>query len=127
MSGDSIFGDVFNEGYLVYPEKLREAANTVHNAANLVQEFADADLAHTALGPNDLGLPGTATVMMPGLSGLGTVDRYNQALQKIIEISHANMTELQNLSSALQKAATYYEQLDEDAYDRMKKIEGEMK
>jgi hypothetical protein len=127
MSGDSIPGDDFHQGYLVYPETLRTAANTVQNAADLVQQFADTDLAHTALGPNDLGLPGTTTVMMPGLSGLGTVDRYNQALKAIGDISHANVTKLQNLSRALQTAAAYYEQLDEDAYDRMKKIEGDMK
>ncbi|MEC3980856.1 hypothetical protein [Amycolatopsis sp. H20-H5] len=122
-------GDVFGhgQGYRVYPEKLREAANGVGHAADLTQAFADTDLADTMLAGDDLGLPGTATIIMPGLRGVGTVERYNNAIHQIIELTRVNATELRNLGDALRKAAEYYEQLDEEAYEKLKKIEGGMK
>jgi hypothetical protein len=125
MSIGGIFGA--GQGYKIYPDKLRDAANGVEHAAELIRTFADADLAGVLLGANDLGLPGTSTVIMPGLSGLGTVERYNGAMSHIMDLARSNATELQNLSDALQKAAEYYEQLDEAAYEKMKKIEGGMK
>ncbi|WP_340684031.1 hypothetical protein LCL61_36995 [Amycolatopsis coloradensis] len=60
------------QGYHVYPEKLRAAADTIAEAADLLQNFAIVDLANVALGPYDLGLPGTATNLMPGLNGRRT-------------------------------------------------------
>ncbi|MFI5558069.1 hypothetical protein ACIA2T_02220 [Amycolatopsis japonica] len=115
------------QGYHVYPEKLRAAADTIAEAAELLQNFAIVDLANVALGPYDLGLPGTATNLMPGLNGLGTVDRYNAAIDTIQRITADNSAQLAVLSAALGKAANHYEQLDQEAYDRMKKLEGEIK
>ncbi|WP_414943198.1 hypothetical protein [Amycolatopsis sp. cmx-11-32] len=115
------------QGYHVYPEKLRDAADTIAEAADLLQNFAIVDLANVALGPYDLGLPGTATNLMPGLDGLGTVDRYNAAIGAIQRITAENSTQLAVLSAVLGKAANHYEQLDQEAYERMKKLEGEIK
>ena len=112
------------KGYHVYPEALRAAANHVAEAVDLLHTFTNTDLRHTALGPYDLGLPGTATVLMPGLNGAGTVERYDQALQRIGEVTDANAGKLQALTDALQKAASYYEQQDEEFYRRMKKLDG---
>ncbi len=114
-------------GYHVYPEKLRSAADTIAEAAGLLQNFAIVDLANVALGPYDLGLPGTATNLMPGLNGTGTVDRYNAAIDTIQRITAQNSAQLAVLSAALGKAANHYEQLDQEAYERMKKLEGEIK
>ncbi|MFC9250071.1 hypothetical protein [Amycolatopsis thailandensis] len=115
------------QGYHVYPEKLRAAADTIAEAAGLLQNFAIVDLANVALGPYDLGLPGTATNLMPGLNGTGTVDRYNAAIDTIQRITAQNSTQLAVLGAALGKAANHYEQLDQEAYERMKKLEGEIK
>jgi len=115
------------KGYHVYPEKLRAAADAIADAAGLLQTFAVVNLADVALGPHDLGLPGTATRLMPGLNGTGTVDRYNAAIDTIRRITAENSTQLAVLSAALGKAANHYEQLDQEAYERMKKLEGEIK
>lgn len=94
------------QGYHVYPEKLRAAADAIAEAAGLLQNFAVADLADVTLGAYDLGLPGTATNLMPGLNGLGTVDRYNAAIDTIQRITASNSTQLAVLSAALGKAAS---------------------
>ena len=114
-------------GYQVYPDKLRKAADEVAHAAELTQAFADVDLSDIFLGVNDLGMPGRATEIIPGVAGLGTVDRYNQAMTQIIELARGNAGELTKLSAALQQTAGYYEQLDAEAYERLKKIEGGLK
>lgn len=124
-------GDTFDvtggTGYKVYPDKLRKAADDVQHAAELTRTFSDIDLNDIMLGPYDLGLPGTATVIMPGLSGLGTVQRYNSAIMHIVGLMHSNAAELQNLSGALATAADYYETLDEEAYEKLKREGGAKK
>lgn len=127
MSFPNPFDPGPGKGYHVYPEKLRAAADEISHAAELLQTFAIADLANVALGPYDLGLPGTATDLMPGLRGMGTVDRYNAAIRQIQTITATNSTQLAVLSAALEKAAEHYEQLGQEAYERMKKLEGEIK
>lgn len=125
MTFDPLGGS--SPGYQVYPDKLRKAADEVARAAELTQAFADVDLSDIFLGANDLGLPGRATEIIPGVAGLGTVDRYNQAMTHIIELARGNAGELAKLSTALQQTAGYYEQLDAEAYERLKKIEGGLK
>ncbi|WP_410663727.1 hypothetical protein [Amycolatopsis sp. lyj-84] len=127
MSFPDPFDPGAGKGYHVYPEKLRAAADAVADAAGLLQNFAVVNLADVALGPYDLGLPGTATNLMPGLNGTGTVDRYNAAIETIQRITASNSTQLAVLSAALGKAAQHYEQLDQESYERMKKLEGEIK
>ncbi|WP_410654582.1 hypothetical protein [Amycolatopsis sp. lyj-112] len=112
------------QGYRVYPEKLRVAANTIDDAADLVRAFALTDLSDVQLKNEALGLPGTLAQLMRGVQGAGTVEAYNQAVEQIRRISVANATELGALSAALQHAAEYYEQLDQRAYDEMKRLEG---
>ncbi|GAA4529380.1 hypothetical protein [Amycolatopsis samaneae] len=114
-------------GYHVYPETLRAAADGLTDATDLVNSFVESDLVTMRLGEHDLGLPGTATVLMPGLAGAGTVARYNQMLDRIQEISLANTMQLAKLTDALRQAAAHYEQLDREAYERLKKIEGGLK
>jgi hypothetical protein len=96
----------------------------ITDAAGLVAHFAQHDLADTLLGPNDLGLPGTATVLMPGVNGAGTVQQYNQAIDTIRAVSAKNADTLQKLAQALQTAAGYYEQQEDAEYERLKKLEG---
>ncbi|MFC3450737.1 hypothetical protein [Amycolatopsis speibonae] len=127
MSFPDPFDPGAGQGYHVYPEKLRAAADAIADAAGLLQNFAVVELADVALGSYDLGLPGTATNMMPGLNGTGTVDRYNSAIDAIRRITAENSTQLAVLSAALGKAAQHYEQLDQEAYERLKKLEGEIK
>ena len=67
----------------------------MRDAAELIRTFADADLAGALPGANDRGLPGTSTVIMPGLSGLGTVEWYNGAMSHIMDLARSNATELQ--------------------------------
>lgn len=116
--------DITGKGYRVYPESLRKAADGITDAAGLVAHFAQHDLAGTLLGPSDLGLPGTATVLMPGVNGAGTVQQYNQAIDTIRAISAKNADTLQKLAQALQTAASYYEQQEAAEYERLKKLEG---
>ncbi|MEU3624676.1 hypothetical protein BS329_00275 [Amycolatopsis coloradensis] len=112
------------QGFHVYPEKLRAAADTIDQAADLVRGFALTDLADVRLGRNDLGLPGTLAELMRGVRGAGTVDAYNRAVDQVREISVANSAELGELSAALHRAAEHYERLDRQAYDEMKRLEG---
>ncbi|WP_409491841.1 hypothetical protein [Amycolatopsis sp. cmx-11-12] len=112
------------QGYHVYPEKLRAAADTIDQASDLVRGFALADLDDARLEPGALGLPGTLAELMRGVRGAGTVDAYNRAVDQIREISVANSAELGELSVALHRAAEYYEHLDRQAYDEMKRLEG---
>ncbi|SEF32361.1 hypothetical protein SAMN05421837_106192 [Amycolatopsis pretoriensis] len=116
--------DITGKGYRVYPESLRKAADDITDAAGLVAHFAQHDLAGTLLGATDLGLPGTATVLMPGVIGTGTVQQYNQAVDTIRAISAKNADTLQKLAQALQTAASYYEQQEAAEYERLKKLEG---
>lgn len=116
--------DITGRGYRVYPESLRKAADAVATAAEQVLTFAQHDLADTVLGPYDLGLPGTTTVLMPNINGAGTVEQYNRAIEKIRAVSAKNAATLQQLAQALQTAAGYYEQQDAAEYERLKKLEG---
>lgn len=115
------------QGYQVYPEALSKAAKDVDEAANAVIKFVNEDLAQVLLGTYDLGLPGTATVLMPGMAGDGTVDRYNQAIEQIRDISAKNAIQLKILGNALQQAAAFYQSKDEEFYEELKKKEGELK
>lgn len=115
------------QGYQVYPEALSKAAKDIDDAASKVLAFATDDLAQVMMGPYDLGLPGTATVLMPGLAGVGTVDRYNQAIEQIREISARNAAQLKILGDALQQAAAFYQSKDEEFYKELKRQEGEIK
>jgi hypothetical protein len=115
---------IVGKGYQVYPESLRKAADDVSSAADLVLSFAQNDLADTLLGEYDLGLPGTATVLMPNINGAGTVQQYNRAIETIRTVSAKNADTLHRLAQALQTAATYYEQQDAAEYERLKKLEG---
>ncbi len=124
MSFPPPFDPAPGQGYHVYPERLRAAANAVDQAADLVREFALADLAEAMLAPGDLGLPGTLAQLMRGVRGAGTVDAYNRAVEQVREISAANAAELGALSAALDRAAEHYEQLDQQAYDELKRLEG---
>lgn len=116
--------DITGKGYRVYPETLRKAADDVAVAAEEVLAFAQQDLADTFLGPYDLGLPGTTTVIMPNVNGAGTVQQYNRALEKIRAVSVRNADTLQHLAQALATAAAYYEQQDAEEYERLKKLGG---
>jgi hypothetical protein len=118
--------DITGRGYRVYPESLRKAADDVATAAEQVLVFAEHDLADTFLGPSDLGLPGTLTMLMPGVNGAGTVQQYNRAIEMIRAVSAKNADTLQQLAQALQTAAGYYEQQDAAEYERLKKLEGGM-
>lgn len=115
---------ITGKGYQVYPETLRKAADDVATAAEQVMTFAQHDLAGALLGPYDLGLPGTLTVLMPNVNGAGTVEQYNRALEKIRAVSAKNANTPQYLAQALATAATYYEQQDAAEYERLKKLEG---
>ncbi|OXM48703.1 hypothetical protein [Amycolatopsis alba] len=112
------------QGYHVYPDKLRAAADAIDQAADLLRAFALTDLADVRLAQADLGLPGTLTQLMRGVQGAGTVDAYNRAVDQVREISVSNSAELGELSAALHRAAEHYERLDRHAYDELKKLEG---
>lgn len=115
------------QGYQVYPDALVKAAAEIGHAAALVEKFVWVDLANVFLGEYDLGLPGTATVLMPGVYGTNTVGKYNQAIERIQALSKQNVAQLKALSDALAKAAEYYESQDREFYEELKKKEGELK
>lgn len=112
------------KGYRVYPEALRSAADKVAQAADLLATLARKDLDDTVLGPYDLGLPGTLTVLMPNRNGRGTVQEFNGAIASVRSITAANADQVRRVADALTTAAVYYEAQDEAEYERLKKLEG---
>lgn len=114
-------------GYHVYPEALRVAAADVMAAAELLDAFSKIDLVDTVLGEHDLGLPGMATRFAPGVNGVGVVDSYNNTVAQIKANTIKNFGALRFLADALRSAAAFYEQQDEEFYEKLKAVEGGMK
>ena len=98
--------------YLVYPQSLRAAAESIFRASDAVARFGQTELPGRHLADGDLGILGR-------ISGL--TDLYNGVVEAMANRRRSSANILRDFATVTDKAADYYETVDEEGYREMKK------
>ncbi|MEW2505953.1 MULTISPECIES: hypothetical protein [unclassified Amycolatopsis] len=95
----------------VYPEALRAATDDVFAAREKLVKFGIDDLSPMVLRDDDVGLLGVQA---------GVVTTFNNAIEGIRDKTGKGAVQLERFAEAMDKAADYYETLDDEDFKQLR-------